>query len=182
MVTLKEITTYVENLEKEVNDYIKSVDWSVKNKCYSHNYYSRSRVLSDIIWNVLRQHKFPIPNFEWCEYRNQICIRDEKWNKFDASKITVKRHIDGTDYSYHNNTYYEPIDFRFIEGFAKSVYDRLQSKIKHSEYMLDRTTQFLDKLTQLGISYEQFKELATEYNNRELKDYCEYIFKNKENK
>lgn len=181
MVTLEEITAYVEKLEKEVNDYIKSTDWSAKNGNYGHKYYSRSRVLEDIIWNVLRQYKFPIPKFEWCEYRSQICIHDEEWNKFDASKITVKSHTNGSRYR-HTDTYYEPTSFKFIDGFAKSIYDTLQYKIKHSEYMMYRTTKFLNKLTQLGISYEQFKELTTEYNNREVKDYCEYIFKNKESK
>lgn len=181
MVTLEEITEYVEKLEKEVNDYIKSVDWSAENEHYGHKYYSRSRVLEDIIWNVLRGHEFPIPNFDWCEYRNQICIHDEKYNKFDASKVTVKSHISGSRYR-HTDTYYEPITFKFIDGFAKSIYDTLQSKAKHSTYMLDRAHQFLNKLTQLGISYEQFKELNTEYNNRELKSYCEYVTNNKESK
>lgn len=181
MITLEEITAYVDRLEHEVNDYIKFVDWSAENENFGHKYYSRSRVLEDIIWNVLRRYKFPIPNFNWCEYRSQICIRDEKWNKFDASKITVKSHINGSRYR-HTDTYYEPTSFKFVDGFAKSIYDTLQSKIKHSEYMMDRTTQFLNKLTQLGISYEQFKELTTEYNNRELKDYCEYVIKNKESK
>lgn len=183
MMTLEEITTYVENLEKEVNDYIKNTDWSIYNGYYGRRYYSRSNVLQDIIWNVLRKHKFPIPNFDWTEYRSQICICDEKWNKFDASKITVKTHINGSRYSYRaSDTYYEPVEFRFVDGFAKSIYKTLQSKVEHSTYMMDRTNQFLDRLTQLGITYEQFKDLYNDYTNRELRDYCEYVTESKENK
>ena len=183
MMTLEEITTYVENLEKEVNDYIKNTDWSIYNGYYGRRYYSRSNVLQDIIWNVLRKHKFPIPNFDWTEYRSQICIRDEKWNKFDASKITVKTHINGSRYSYRaSDTYYEPVEFKFVDGFAKSIYKTLQSKVEHSTYMMDRTNQFLDRLTQLGITYEQFKDLYNDYTNRELRDYCEYVTESKENK
>lgn len=183
MMTLEEITTYVENLEKEVNEYIKNTDWSIKNGNYGHRYYSRSNVLNDIIWNVLRKHKFPIPNFDWCEYRSQICICDEKWNKFDASKITVKTHINGSRYNYRStDTYYEPVEFKFVDDFAKSIYRTLQSKLEHSTYMLARTNQFLTKLTQLGVTYEQFKELYSDYSNREVRDYCEYVTNIKENK
>ena len=181
MVTLEEITAYVEKLEKEVNDYIKSIDWSVDNGHYGHKYYSRSCVLTDIIWNALRQHKFPIPNFEWCEYRNQICIHDEKWNKYDASKITVKCHTSGSRYN-HTDTYYEPTSFKFVDDFAKSIYDTLQSKLKHSKTILGIAKEFLDKLAQLGITYEQFKDLNTEYNTRELRMYCETLTMQKESK
>ena len=176
MVTLEEITTYLERLEKEVNDYIKKVDWSVKDEYYGYKYYSRSRVLNDIIYNVLNKNKFPIPNFTWCEYRNQICIHDDKWNNYDASKITVKSHINGSRYR-HTDTYYEPITFKFIDGLDESIYNKLQSRIMHANTMLDKAHQFLDKLNQLGITYEQFKELNTEYTNRELKNYCDYVIK-----